>query len=122
MIARPKVSRNEWKTAEIGAFEVGNFALLSCPGVGKTELAKTLAAEVFDDADALVRFDMSEFSEKHTVSRLLGAPPGYVGYDQGGQLTEAARNRVAFESSTRLQCARTRRFRREVFCCASRTR
>jgi len=61
--------------------------------VGKTELAKALAAEVYDDPDALVRFDMSEYSEKHTVSRLLGAPPGYVGYDQGGQLTEAVRAR-----------------------------
>ncbi|KAH8067001.1 ATP binding protein [Aureococcus anophagefferens] len=84
---------------------IAAFAFLGPTGVGKTELAKTLAAEVFDDADALVRFDMSEFSEKHTVSRLLGAPPGYVGYDQGGQLTEAARNRAAFESSTRLQRA-----------------
>ncbi len=101
---------------------IAAFAFLGPTGVGKTELAKTLAAEVFDDADALVRFDMSEFSEKHTVSRLLGAPPGYVGYDQGGQLTEAARNRAAFESSTRLQCARTRPFRRNLFGFASRTR
>ena len=60
---------------------------------GKTELAKALAQEVYDDAGALLRFDMSEYAEKHTVSRLLGAPPGYVGYDQGGQLTEAVRNR-----------------------------
>jgi len=69
------------------------FAFLGPTGVGKTELAKALAAEVYDDPDALVRFDMSEYSEKHTVSRLLGAPPGYVGYDQGGQLTEAVRAR-----------------------------
>jgi ATP-dependent Clp protease ATP-binding subunit ClpB len=62
-------------------------------GVGKTELAKSLAAFLFDDEKAMVRIDMSEYSEKHSVSRLVGAPPGYVGYDQGGQLTEAVRRR-----------------------------
>jgi len=62
-------------------------------GVGKTELAKTLAAALFDSADNIVRIDMSEYQERHTVSRLIGAPPGYVGYDEGGQLTEAVRRK-----------------------------
>jgi ATP-dependent Clp protease ATP-binding subunit ClpB len=62
-------------------------------GVGKTELAKSLAAFLFDDEKSMVRIDMSEYSEKHSVSRLIGAPPGYVGYDEGGQLTEAIRRR-----------------------------
>src|SRR4030066_2268638 len=62
-------------------------------GVGKTELAKALAEFMFDDADALVRIDMSEYREQHTVSRLFGAPPGYVGYEEGGQRTEAVRRR-----------------------------
>ena len=62
-------------------------------GVGKTELARALAALLFDDEDAMVRIDMSEYMEKHTVSRLIGAPPGYVGYEEGGQLTEAVRRR-----------------------------
>jgi ATP-dependent Clp protease ATP-binding subunit ClpC len=61
--------------------------------VGKTELAKALAEFMFDDEDALVRIDMSEYREQHTVSRLFGAPPGYVGYEEGGQLTEAVRRR-----------------------------
>ena len=60
-------------------------------GVGKTELAKALAVHLFNTEDALVRLDMSEYMEKHTVSRLIGAPPGYVGYEEGGQLTEAIR-------------------------------
>lgn len=60
-------------------------------GVGKTELAKALAVHLFNTEDAMVRLDMSEYMEKHTVSRLIGAPPGYVGYDEGGQLTEAVR-------------------------------
>ena len=72
---------------------VGSFLFLGPTGVGKTELARTLADFLFDDERAMVRLDMSEYSEKHTVSRLIGAPPGYVGYDQGGQLTEAVRRR-----------------------------
>jgi ATP-dependent Clp protease ATP-binding subunit ClpB len=71
----------------------GSFLFLGPTGVGKTELCKTLAEFLFDSADALVRLDMSEFMEKHSVSRLIGAPPGYVGYDEGGYLTEAVRRR-----------------------------
>jgi ATP-dependent Clp protease ATP-binding subunit ClpB len=71
----------------------GSFLFLGPTGVGKTELAKTLADFLFDDERAIVRIDMSEYSEKHTVSRLVGAPPGYVGYAEGGQLTEAVRRR-----------------------------
>jgi ATP-dependent Clp protease ATP-binding subunit ClpC len=70
---------------------IGSFLFLGPTGVGKTELAKALAASVFDDESAVVRFDMSEFGERHTVSRLVGAPPGYVGYDEAGQLTERVR-------------------------------
>ncbi|WP_105566950.1 ATP-dependent Clp protease ATP-binding subunit [Microbacterium halophytorum] len=70
---------------------VGSFLFLGPTGVGKTELAKALAASLFDDSTAVVRFDMSEFGERHTVSRLVGAPPGYVGYDEAGQLTERVR-------------------------------
>ena len=72
---------------------IGSFLFLGPTGVGKTELAKTLASFLFDDDDALLRIDMSEYREPHTVSRLFGSPPGYVGYDQGGQLTEAVRRR-----------------------------
>ena len=72
---------------------IGSFLFLGPTGVGKTELAKALAEFLFDDEHALVRLDMSEYMEKHTVSRLIGAPPGYVGYDEGGQLTEAVRRR-----------------------------
>lgn len=72
---------------------VGAFLFLGPTGVGKTELAKTLAAELFDDEASMVRIDMSEYMEKHTVSRLVGAPPGYVGYEEGGQLTEAVRRK-----------------------------
>ncbi len=72
---------------------IGSFIFLGPTGVGKTELAKTLAAFLFDAEDAMVRIDMSEYMEKHTVSRLIGAPPGYVGYEEGGQLTEAVRRR-----------------------------
>jgi ATP-dependent Clp protease ATP-binding subunit ClpC len=71
----------------------GSFIFLGPTGVGKTELAKTLAEFLFDDEDALIQLDMSEYMEKHTVSRLVGSPPGYVGYDEGGQLTEAVRRR-----------------------------
>jgi len=72
---------------------VGSFIFLGPTGVGKTELARALAEFLFDDEQALVRLDMSEYQEKHTVSRLVGAPPGYIGYDEGGQLTEAVRRR-----------------------------
>ncbi len=72
---------------------IGSFIFLGPTGVGKTELAKALAESLFDDEDNIIRIDMSEYMEKHTVSRLLGAPPGYVGYDEGGQLTEAVRRR-----------------------------
>jgi ATP-dependent Clp protease ATP-binding subunit ClpB len=71
----------------------GSFIFLGPTGVGKTELAKTLASALFDSEDNMVRIDMSEYQERHTVSRLVGAPPGYVGYDEGGQLTEAVRRR-----------------------------
>ena len=72
---------------------IGSFLFLGPTGVGKTELARTLAWFLFDDENAMVRLDMSEYQEKHTVSRLIGSPPGYVGYDEGGQLTEAVRRR-----------------------------
>ena len=72
---------------------IGSFIFLGPTGVGKTELAKTLAEALFDDERSMIRIDMSEYMEKHTVSRLIGAPPGYVGYDEGGQLTEAVRRR-----------------------------
>jgi len=72
---------------------IGSFIFLGSSGVGKTELAKALAQFMFDDEDAMVRIDMSEYREQHTVSRLFGAPPGYVGYEEGGQLTEAVRRR-----------------------------
>jgi len=71
----------------------GSFLFLGPTGVGKTELAKALANFLFDDERAMVRIDMSEYSEKHSVARLVGAPPGYVGYEEGGQLTEAVRRR-----------------------------
>ncbi len=72
---------------------IGSFIFLGPTGVGKTELARALAEFLFDDEDAMVRLDMSEYMEKHTVSRLIGAPPGYIGYEEGGQLTEAVRRR-----------------------------
>ena len=71
----------------------GSFLFLGPTGVGKTELARALAEIVFGDEDLMLRFDMSEFQERHTVSRLVGAPPGYVGYDEAGQPTEAVRRR-----------------------------
>ena len=70
---------------------IGSFLFLGPTGVGKTELAKTLAATLFDSEDHFIRIDMSEYMEKHSVSRLVGAPPGYIGYEEGGQLTEAVR-------------------------------
>jgi ATP-dependent Clp protease ATP-binding subunit ClpB len=72
---------------------IGSFIFLGPTGVGKTELARALAEFLFDDERALVRIDMSEYQERHTVSRLIGAPPGYVGYEEGGQLTEVVRRR-----------------------------
>ncbi len=72
---------------------IGSFIFLGTTGVGKTEMAKALAEFLFDDENAIVRIDMSEYMEKHSVSRLIGAPPGYVGYEEGGQLTEAVRRR-----------------------------
>ena len=72
---------------------IGSFLFLGPTGVGKTELAKTLAETLFDSEDNIVRIDMSEYMEKHAVSRLIGAPPGYIGYDEGGQLTEAVRRK-----------------------------
>jgi ATP-dependent Clp protease ATP-binding subunit ClpB len=72
---------------------IGSFIFLGPTGVGKTELARALAEFLFDDEHAMIRIDMSEYQEKHTVSRLIGAPPGYVGYEEGGQLTEAVRRR-----------------------------
>jgi ATP-dependent Clp protease ATP-binding subunit ClpB len=72
---------------------IGSFIFLGPTGVGKTELARTLAQVLFDTEDAIVRIDMSEYGERHTVSRLIGAPPGYVGFEEGGQLTEAVRRR-----------------------------
>jgi len=72
---------------------IGSFLFLGPTGVGKTELARSLAEFLFDDPDAIVRFDMSEYMERHSVARLIGSPPGYVGYDEGGQMTEAVRRR-----------------------------
>jgi ATP-dependent Clp protease ATP-binding subunit ClpB len=72
---------------------IGTFLFLGTTGVGKTELAKALAEYLFDDENAMTRIDMSEYQERHSVSRLIGAPPGYVGYDEGGQLTEAVRRK-----------------------------
>src|SRR5436305_10465131 len=73
--------------------QIGSFIYLGPTGVGKTELARTLAAALFDTEDNIVRIDMSEYQERHTVSRLVGAPPGYIGYEEGGQLTEAVRRK-----------------------------
>jgi ATP-dependent Clp protease ATP-binding subunit ClpB len=72
---------------------IGSFMFLGPTGVGKTELTKALAEFLFDDETAMVRIDMSEYMEKHSVARLIGAPPGYVGYEEGGALTEAVRRR-----------------------------
>jgi len=86
------IRRNKTGLSDEGK-PLGTFIFLGPTGVGKTELAKTLAEFLFNDEKALTRIDMSEYMEKHTVSRLIGAPPGYVGYDEGGQLTEAVRRR-----------------------------
>src|SRR5690606_14858670 len=72
---------------------LGSFIFLGTTGVGKTELAKALSEFLFNDENAMTRIDMSEYQERHSVSRLVGAPPGYVGYDEGGQLTEAVRRK-----------------------------
>jgi len=72
---------------------IGSFIFLGSTGIGKTHLAKQLAKEIFGDEEALIRVDMSEYQEKHSMSRLIGAPPGYVGYDKGGQLTETVKNK-----------------------------
>jgi len=92
-----KVVSNAVRRARAGLQDpdrpLGSFIFLGPTGVGKTELARSLANFLFDDERAMVRIDMSEYQEKHTVSRLIGAPPGYVGYDEGGQLTEAVRRR-----------------------------
>src|SRR4026209_2185099 len=72
---------------------IGSFIFLGPTGVGKTELSRALAESLFDSEDNMVRLDMSEYQERHTVSRLMGAPPGYVGYEEGGQLTEAVRRK-----------------------------
>ena len=72
---------------------IGSFIFLGPTGVGKTELCKALAEAMFGDENAMIRLDMSEYMEKHTVSRLVGSPPGYVGYDEGGQLTEKVRRK-----------------------------
>ena len=86
------IRRNKAGLSDAGR-PLGSFLFLGPTGVGKTELAKTLADFLFNDEKALTRIDMSEYGEKHSVSRLIGAPPGYVGYEQGGQLTEAVRRR-----------------------------
>ena len=85
---------------------IGSFLFLGPTGVGKTELAKALAASLFDDENNMVRIDMSEYMEKYSVSRLIGAPPGYVGYDEGGQLTEAV------QKKTLLRCTCLMRLRK----------
>src|SRR5207253_1170676 len=72
---------------------IGSFIFLGPTGVGKTALARALAEFLFDDDRAMIRIDMSEYQEKHTVSRLVGAPPGYIGFEEGGQLTESVRRR-----------------------------
>ena len=94
---------------------IGSFLFLGPTGVGKTELAKALAEFLFDDERAMVRIDMSEYSEKHSVARLVGAPPGYVGYEAGGQLTEACAALPTWScSSTRSR----RRTRTSSTCCS----
>ena len=86
------IRRNRMGLGDAGR-PIGSFLFLGTTGVGKTELCKALALLLFDSADMMVRIDMSEYQQEHSVSRLFGAPPGYVGYDQGGQLTEAVRRK-----------------------------
>ena len=93
---------------------IGSFLFLGPTGVGKTELARALAEFMFDSEDAMVRIDMSEYMEKHAVSRLIGAPPGYVGYDEGGQLTEAVRG-------ARIRSCCSTRSRRRTPTCSTRS-
>ena len=93
MIPSPRRCRRARAGLKDPRHPIGNFIFLGPTGVGKTELARALAEFMFGSEDALIRLDMSEFMEKHTVSRLVGAPPGYVGYDEGGQLTEAVRRK-----------------------------
>ena len=92
---------------------IGSFLFLGPTGVGKTELARALAEFLFDDERAMIRIDMSEYMEKHTVARLIGAPPGYVGYEEGGQLTEAVRRRpysvVLFDEIEKAHAGRLQR-------------
>ena len=98
---------------------LGSFIFLGPTGVGKTELARALAEFLFDDEHAMIRIDMSEYQEKHTVSRMIGAPPGYVGYEEAGQLTEAVRGgRTPSSSSTK---SRRRTPRCSTCCCSSST-
>src|SRR5207249_4134194 len=96
----------------------GSFIFLGPTGVGKTETARALAEFLFDDEKAMVRLDMSEYMEKHAVARMIGAPPGYVGYEEGGQLTEAVRRRpyagVLFEDIARIVDLQIQRVERLV--------
>src|SRR5207237_1358636 len=87
------IERQAFDQAKHPQLRTGSFIFRGPPAVGKSETAKTLAEFLFGDEDALIRLDMSEYMEKHTVSRLVGSPPGYVGYEEGGQLTEAVRRK-----------------------------
>ena len=95
---------------------IGSFIFLGPTGVGKTELARALAEFLFDDENAMIRIDMSEYMEKHTVARLIGAPPGYVGYEEGGQLSEAVR-RKPYSASFFSTKSRKRTRMSSTFCC-----
>ena len=93
------ILRSPRRAFRIRSRPIGSFLFLGPTGVGKTELAKALAEALFDDEKTMVRIDMSEYMEKYSVSRLIGAPPGYVGYEEGGQLTEAVRRNPYSASS-----------------------